>query len=71
MQMFDRPRFTRQDGRNYSVVANKRNSVVAAMNWNEINKDIAEALSQKSEIEILIDNMSKFDIDKWVKPYNV
>lgn len=41
------------------------------MDWEEINKEIATALEQKSEIEILVDNMSKFDINKWVSPYNV
>ena len=41
------------------------------MDWESINKEIAKALDEKRELEILIENMSKFDIDKWVKPYNV
>ena len=41
------------------------------MIWDEINKDIAGALSQKSALEIIIESMSKFDIDKWIHPYNV
>lgn len=46
-------------------------SVVAAMNWDEINKEIAKELEEKSTFEILVENMSKFDIDKWIAHYNV
>jgi len=40
------------------------------MDWEDINKEIAEALEKKSELDIMIENMSKFDINKWVIPYN-
>lgn len=41
------------------------------MNWEEINKEIKRVLEEKNEIEILIENMSKIDIDEWTKPYNL
>ena len=40
------------------------------MDWEEINKAISGALNEQSELESLVQNMSKFDYDKWVKPYN-
>jgi len=41
------------------------------MNWEEINRAIAKMQNETTELELLIRNMSKFDYDKWVKPYNV
>lgn len=41
------------------------------MDWESINKEIAKALEKKSEIEILVENMSKFNIDQWIEPYNL
>ena len=41
------------------------------MDWDSINRELAEAFAEETELEILVKNMSKFDIDKWIKPYNV
>lgn len=41
------------------------------MNWGEINKEIAKALEEKGELEILVENMNKFNIDEWIEPYNL
>ena len=40
------------------------------MDWDSINRELAEAFAEETELEILVKNMSKFDIDKWIKPYN-
>ena len=41
------------------------------MNWEEINREIEKILNEKSNLELLIQNMSKFDIDQWIEPYNL
>lgn len=41
------------------------------MNWEEINKEIQRILNEKSDIELLVQNMSKVNIEEWIKPYNL